>query len=222
LLFHYKGRVAALSSNGKEQNTFTSGIHAQSDRFAEVRIEQDFGVFGVFLYAYTIPGLFGIAATEITNQLPDLYAVAGNEAKEIEERVMSSTNVYERIKTVCEFLIKRLSQYRRSEIIKAVQYIYALKGMVDIDKVASESFLSVRQFERKFKEYCGFAPKKFSRIVRFNSLISNYKLKKNSLTQVAYDFGYYDQSHFIEEFKEFSGINPRSFFTSQAFEIFRP
>lgn len=41
------------------------------------------------------------------------------------------------------------------------------------------------------------------------------KNKKKSLTDIAYDCGYYDQSHFINDFKEFSGYHPSQYFSGQ-------
>ncbi|HTM92441.1 MAG TPA: helix-turn-helix domain-containing protein, partial [Flavisolibacter sp.] len=77
--------------------------------------------------------------------------------------------------------------------------------------LANNNFLSVRQFERKFKEFSGFSPKLFLRITRFNSLLNKTFLSK-SLTQIAYEFGYHDQSHFIHDFRKFSGHNPKEYF----------
>ncbi|TXJ23716.1 MAG: AraC family transcriptional regulator [Chitinophagaceae bacterium] len=77
-------------------------------------------------------------------------------------------------------------------------------------------YLSTRQFERNFKEFAGFSPKLYSRIIRFQSAIEQYGQTGKSLTEIAYDCGYYDQSHFIHDFKEFSGLHPRHYFGGKA------
>ncbi len=74
----------------------------------------------------------------------------------------------------------------------------------------------MRQFERKFKQFSGFSPKLFSRIIRFQSAIKKYDDKKMPLTEIAYECGYYDQSHFIHDFKEFSGYSPMQYFSGKA------
>jgi len=222
LIFHYQGGFHMVSPNGETQHPFITGIHAQTDKFSDISIQQNFGIFGVFLYPYSVRMLFGIDASEITNQLPDLFSLLGTEAKQLEDEVMLCRDVHERIDVVADFLSRRLTCSRSHNIIPAIQHIYEAKGIVNVDELATQTFYSLRQFERIFKEYCGFSAKKFSRIVRFNSVISDYKRKRVTLSRAAYDLGYYDQSHFIEEFREFSGINPRKFFSSQAFEIFRP
>ena len=60
----------------------------------------------------------------------------------------------------------------------------------------------------------GFPPKLYSRITRFQAALGEYGSGK-SLTDIAYDCGYYDQSHFINDFREFSGYNPKVYFSGQ-------
>ena len=72
--------------------------------------------------------------------------------------------------------------------------------------------ISERQFQRRFKNQVGISPKKFQRIIRFEKALdiltkSNY----GQLTQVAYETGYVDQSHFIKDFSAFSGMSPYDF-----------
>ena len=73
--------------------------------------------------------------------------------------------------------------------------------------------LARRQFERRFKSCAGFPPALFARIVRFQR---SYRMLENgqatSLTDLAVACGYFDQSHFIRDFKRFSGMNPRTYF----------
>ncbi len=64
----------------------------------------------------------------------------------------------------------------------------------------------------QFKKFCGLTPKVLHRIFRFNDILQQIQNKQNiSWSQVAYLSGYSDQSHFIKEFKEFSGFNPNEF-----------
>jgi AraC-like DNA-binding protein len=95
--------------------------------------------------------------------------------------------------------------------------------------LANNCFLSRRQFERKFIHYAGYSPKQFQRIARFNAVIKGFEQQPGSLTEMAHHCGYYDQSHFIHDFRLFSGYSPKTFFTHQndaadyrAFEEFNP
>ena len=64
----------------------------------------------------------------------------------------------------------------------------------------------------QFKKYIGLTPKYYQRILRFNEILQQIQKKENiTWTQIAYQCGYSDQSHFIKEFKHFSGFNPKEF-----------
>lgn len=84
-----------------------------------------------------------------------------------------------------------------------------------MDYLASHACFSRKQYERMFTENIGLTPKQFMRVVRFQYAIYRRSADKNlTLTSLAYECGYYDQSHMINEFREFSGVAPREFFAS--------
>jgi len=74
--------------------------------------------------------------------------------------------------------------------------------------------ISSRELERKFKKNVGLSPKQIARIYHFQSVL-HLKNKSGSLTELAHTAGYYDQSHFIKEFRDIAGINPHSFFKEE-------
>ncbi|MEQ9500350.1 MAG: AraC family transcriptional regulator [Deltaproteobacteria bacterium] len=64
----------------------------------------------------------------------------------------------------------------------------------------------------QFKRYVGLTPKSFQRVLRFNDVLAQMKERRTlSWADIAYRCGYADQSHFIREFKKFSGFNPTGF-----------
>lgn len=221
LIFHYKGPFEELTFSNQSERSFLTGLHAQTNKVRRFIVKSDFGIFGVFLQPYAVPPLFGIPSSEIKNELPDLVSLLGQDGKDLTEEMMTAKNNAERLGIINQFLEQRITGFQRPEIVNAVQHIYNSKGSAKIRKLVDESCLSQRQFERSFKEHIGFSPKSFSKIVRFNSIIWNYKKRENSsLTEIAYDFGYYDQAHFIEDFKQFSGYSPGTYFSGNAKEVF--
>jgi AraC-like DNA-binding protein len=95
-------------------------------------------------------------------------------------------------------------------MIKAIQEIKKHQGNRRIIDLASDSFLSQKQFNRCFKEFSGFNPKTFARIIRFESALRNRPYFP-SLTDLALNSGYFDQAHFIREFKELTDFSPGAF-----------
>src|SRR4029077_15082467 len=166
------------------------------------------------------PILFNIPATALTNELVDLASLLGQKGKDITEQMILARDNAQRVILMNNFLTNFNHEAKQPEIIRAVQFICNEKGNVSIQKLSNQSFLSIRQFERKFKDLVGFSPKAFSRLVRFKSIVDNYSAQNKTLTEIGYDFGYYDQSHFIQDFRQFSGYNPKAYFGGNANEVF--
>jgi AraC-like DNA-binding protein len=87
----------------------------------------------------------------------------------------------------------------------------------------NQVYISMRQLDRQFKEQFGISPKHYMRITRLNEvrrlLNNNFKM---DLTSVAYDCGYSDQAHFINEFKSFTGELPTIFIKGNKSYISNP
>ena len=218
MVFHHRGIFDQVFEDGRVDRSFTAGIHAQSAQFSRFITSEDFAMFGVYLYPYALPKLFSMPATDLTGQMPDLHSIFGRAGRELEERVMLAPTNELRARIVSDFLIERLNKTEPEIplVFSSISHIIETKGLVNVGALADRYFSSPRNFERKFKEFAGLSPKLFSRIVRFQSTVKEYGKSNRSLTDIAYDFGYYDQSHFIREFKEFSGYNPKAFFSGNA------
>ena len=218
MIFHYKGRFDEFISAEKAEPSFYSGIAGQSPTFRRFIIHEDFGIFGVYLYPFAIPVLFGMPSTELTGQMPDLQTFLGPKENGLEERMMLAADHIERVEIISAFLESLLLKTRTYEpaVFSVINQIIQNKGLTNVRELAAQSFLSTRQFERKFKEFSGFSPKLYLRIARFHAALDAYGDKDKSLTEIAYECGYYDQSHFIHDFKTFSGQHPRFYFSGRS------
>ncbi|MEP6923401.1 MAG: AraC family transcriptional regulator [Pyrinomonadaceae bacterium] len=218
IVFHYKTVFDEITFDEKREKSFASGISGQSQKFRRFVTDKNFGIFGAYLYPYAVPLLFSFSAADLSNQMLSLDEFLGKEARELEERMMAAPDNYHRAKIISDFLENRIRQNKKqnSRIIRAVNQIIHSKETVDVRTLALECGFSTRQFERKFKELAGFSPKLYQRIMRFQSAANKYGSEYPSLTEIAYDCGYYDQSHFINDFKEFSGYNPKHYFGGNA------
>ena len=219
LLFHYKGTFQELGSDGKSHTSFITGIHGQADQHRRFVVGESFGICGAYLYPYALHALFGIPGIEFTNQLPDLELLTGTESSRVSDSLHMALNNQERLRIISDFLIRKKRPLMQKDIAGAVRTILTQKGLVNIRDLSEQYFRSHRQFERNFKEHTGFTAKTFSRIVRFNSLMQRQLNTQSSLTQIALEFGYYDQSHFINDFRAFSGYSPRTYFSGKAVEL---
>ena len=91
---------------------------------------------------------------------------------------------------------------------KAVQLILNSKGEISLSSIRKKVGMSERSLERYFKAYIGLSPKFYSRVIRFAHIFSLAQEQQLNWTDITYLKGYYDQSHFIKNFKEFTGEEP--------------
>ena len=213
MLFHYKGRFDDLIENNKLKQSL-SLLHGQSSKIRRFLTHENFGIFGVYLYPFAIPRLLSMPSSELSDEMPDLYTLLGQEGVDLEEKMMRAENNQTRLKILTQFLEKKLvKNYQKPHTIEtSIQYVIHSKGLINVSELADKFSLSTRQFERKFKEFSGFSPKIYTRIIRFQSTLNQYGNKEKPLTEIAYECGYYDQSHFIHDFKQFSGYHPKQYF----------
>jgi AraC-like DNA-binding protein len=94
---------------------------------------------------------------------------------------------------------------------QAIQYMMDAHGMVDIETIAQSLTVTRRHLEREFKKIIGLTPKYFSRIIQFNYIFEAMQRKDNAWVDVALNSGYFDQSHFIRNFKAFTGESPAQY-----------
>lgn len=95
-------------------------------------------------------------------------------------------------------------------ILHAFSIIDDTNGQIKVEDLAYKVNNSKRNFERKFKDATGLTPKEFIQNTRFRNSVNQLK-SSNDLTDITYDCGYYDQSHFIHHFKEVTGVSPENY-----------
>jgi AraC-like DNA-binding protein len=87
-------------------------------------------------------------------------------------------------------------------------------GLVTIRSLVDETRWSQKHLITQFREHIGLAPKMFARVMRFGRAVERLRRRGHgSLTELALDCGYYDQSHFDRDFRAFAGVNPTELLT---------
>jgi AraC-like DNA-binding protein len=218
MVFHYRATFDDIDADGIATSSPLSNIQAQSTLVRRFSTRESFGIFGAYLYPYAIPRLFAAPATDFTNISPDLESVFGRDGKRLEDEVIVATDNLERVGIVTRFLDRKLSTSARDlpPLYRAINSIIEAEGDVRVAALAREHQLSTRQFERKFKEFAGLNPKLYPRVVRFQAATQLKLAGIRDLTEIAYACGYYDQSHFINDFRQFSGYTPKEYFWTPA------
>ena len=128
---------------------------------------------------------------------------------------MRVTRLGERVRLLNNFLLQQTSKSKGPDavIIQAVKLIVQYEGVMTVELLLQTLFVTERTLERKFKQTVGITPKRFIEIVRLNASAKRMQRmnEKQSLAGVAYDSGYFDQSHFIKDFRKFTGFTPQQY-----------
>lgn len=136
----------------------------------------------------------------------------------VEEQLAAAKLNRTRVLVLQRFLLQQLrDEFSPDPLISAlVAGIKRAKGRVRVGELVRHSGLSQSALERRFRKILGASPKKFASIVRLRHVVHGQG-GADSLTELAYRAGYSDQSHFINDFKRFTGQAPRSFFLKRPF-----
>lgn len=207
--------VFGFKGNERYPDPAFTCFQGQTSRPEEIQIPDEgfFKILGVSIYSYAIPQFFNALASDLSNRSIPLSVFWGSQENLLAEMMASSFSSEKCVSILSNYLQSKLidKQNKDKAIIKAAEQIRQDNGNVNFEALSSELNLSQKQFTRRFKIHMGFNPKLYARIVRFESVFYNV-MKYSNLTEAACMNGYYDQAHFIREFKTFTGHSPNKFF----------
>ncbi len=174
--------------------------------------ETRFSHFGVSFYPHTLHAVFRLDAAEITNETPDILALDNTGLPDL---LLMATSNQERVSILSKYFYDKLFIVKKDRIINDLVHqplMQQISNQGNLVNIAGHYNISERQLQRRFKQNIGVSASKFKRLQKFEKalqLISSAKY--GTLTRLGYDLGYADQSHFISDFKEFSGLSPYEF-----------
>lgn len=193
-------------------NLSFSAVQGQTELPRRFSVEGFRHLIGVSFYPHAIYRFFDVLAAGINGEFISLHTFLGREGAVLNEKIASAANTPQRIQLLSDHFMATLKKGKREDglIAHAAKEIRRHDGQVKIAELAQTFCLSHKQFNRRFLEFSGFTPKTYSRIIRLESVIRNFT-GTASLTETAHANGYYDQAHFIHEFKSLTGFVPTDF-----------
>lgn len=154
-------------------------------------------------------------ASEMNNRAVPLQELYGDEGFQLEKSVLALSLNEERVAHMKNFLIRKLTATSAFDALakETFNLLMKSKGQISVDSLVAHLQISRRQLERRLSTAIGLGPKQLSRIVRLQSVLKQMgKNQHSSLTELAHGAGYFDQAHFIKDFKEFTGVSPKRFY----------
>lgn len=175
------------------------------------------GMLGIKFRPSALTHLFDLDMGLLTDKVIPVESKIGNQLNEIILIVQSGKDHSEKVRWIDMWFSGFIQSNHviKSVTDKAVDLIFEKKGMITVKELTDIFQISERQLERHFKKFIGLSPKFFSRIIRFNYIFKLMKEKDRTWTDVAFSSGFFDQSHFIKNFKEFTGEDPSSYLFDQ-------
>ena len=218
LVFHYGHVFQRKDKNNRAHIQERASIIGQIDKYIEIAPTGKTGILAVRFYPQGVQAFLNFPALELTGTSAGLDIIFGKAANALEDQLLHAKDQQERIFLLQHFLSKQLQKnqhQQKDELVAAcLTQVMHTNGNVSVRQLATEMKISERQLERRFSSTIGLSPKLFSRIIRFQNIFKLMEAKQHikSLTSLSHEAGYYDQAHFIRDFKGFSGINPSHYF----------
>ena len=143
--------------------------------------------------------------------------VSGEEIEEVRTAIAAARDSAARVSLIERFLLMRKTISRQDGMVAAaVRAMRAAGGRISIRPLAVGLGLSQDRFEKRFRQAVGASPKQYCSILRVRRAVQSYRPGAN-LASLSLEAGYYDQSHFIREFRSVTGETPQRFFRMQEY-----
>ena len=213
LIFHYRDKYQANISGSwflQEKNLFAGQIR----NHFYLKNTGYSGMFGIKLQPWAPKLLFNFNMNEFTDRVVEIKSGKSTIlAQMIKLNDTTNLTFKDRVEAIEQMLLN--FDISLSENIKkgkqAVELIIAAKGEITIAEIVEKVDLSERSLERFFKSHIGVSPKFYSRIIRFAAIFDFIQKDNFDWSDITFLAGFYDQSHFIKNFKEFTGEEPSKY-----------
>ena len=196
-----EGTYTEVWVSGMHRNYLSISAHEQSEMFIMQFKTAGFSPF------------INIDVSELTERVIPANIVFGNEILQLRKLIMAEDNAENKFKVAETWLLNKFNEQNIPseelyDILKKLQQ----EPAAGLDKILISYPYTQKHLITQFKKHVGITPKYYQRILRFNEILLRIHNKENiAWSEIAYTCGFSDQSHFIKEFKHFSGFNPVEF-----------
>lgn len=216
VIFELDGMVRNTFDNETLQpkSTFTkawlSGMHKH---YISISAHQQSEMFVMQFKAMGAHPFFHVPIEKLTDQVIPAENILGEDILQLREELLVLGSSEEKFIRAFQWLEDRFDEAKipPKELVDVVEQLQKKSG-IDYSTIVEQYPNTQKHLIDQFKKYVGLTPKYYQRILRFNDILLHIKQKTQlPWAQVAYHSGCSDQSHFIKEFKHFSGFNPKEF-----------
>jgi AraC-like DNA-binding protein len=209
IIFHYGDPYRILIKQDWElQSDFL--LAGQITKFFYLENTGTTGTFGIKFKPTAITHLFNLLMKEYVDKVVSLNNTDNPELKKIKTIVSPGQDFKQIIIQLNSFFEKLIAEKKfiATGVDNSVDLIFEKHGMVTIPELCAVAFLGERQLLNQFRRYIGLSPKLYARVIRLNYIFQLVRENKEKWSSLAYEAAFFDQAHFIKDFKKFTGENP--------------
>lgn len=212
IIFHKRSPLL-VTELGSRQSAFT--VSGQVNFPAHLCADGDTEMIVTVFHPHTVGPFIDASPSSFYNQEISGYDLRNRRLDELASRVFDCDDNVKCINMIENWLLARLEQCSGADSLSGFPRVCAaVRRLLDepsvrVSELASIACLGRKQFERVFCVSVGMNPKEYSRIVRFQKSLWMMQNGADGYADIACACGYADQSHFIREFKAFSGLTPK-------------
>ena len=186
----------------------TAEVFGTPMRAIDIQLEHGHRYFGVRFASGLMPDCLEVSAEELIEKHFYLQDVIPN-VDQFVSSIVEEKCFTEQVRIFNKFFDRKTSRKVSSLTQVVVHYMFKHKGNIRIDELADFTGYTTRTIQRQFRRDVGMSPKAFGRIIRCQSAV--YDINHNervAFTDLAFDLGFSDQSHFLKEFKKLVNATP--------------
>ena len=200
----------SLKPNGRYKNVWVSGMHKI---YLSISAHQESEMFVIQFKTNGAFPFLKISISELNDRVVSAEEIFDNEILDLRKQILVAETSLNKFQLAESWLLNRFDETKvpSQELLSILEQIKS-KPVSDSKDIIASYPNSQKHLISQFKKYFGLTPKVFHRIFRFNAILAQIQNQQRlNWAEIAYEFDYTDQSHFIKEFKEFSGFNPQEF-----------
>ncbi len=212
LVLHYREAFEVGVGDDRPAPQPRSSLVSQTRRYVEIQPTGRTGFISVRFRPWGAHHFLSCPVSDLADRVVAAEDLWGDGVRDLEERLSTARAVRDRVALVEEFLLDRLSPKPKPSVEPLVRAVWRQEGRLSVRQLAREIGLSERTLQRRFSDALGMKPKGYARLARFLHACSLLHAgSRRQLADVSEDCGYYDQAHFIADFRALAGMTPGQF-----------
>ena len=223
LVINYGNSYKVSDNRFNEKETPLAFLSGQFTTRYQLQLGGCIGMAGAVFKPSGMSSFFKVPMYELTGERLCFESVFGKAGKKLAEKIGDSPTPQLKVALLDEFLARQMRQPDPNDraLDRAANLIVANNGIVKMDDLVRTACMSRRNFERRFLERVGVSPKYYARLRRISHICYQMgAVQKVDWQRLIGAGDYYDQAHFIKDFRDFMGEAP-SIYAEKNVELFR-